>query len=164
MIIIGAVAHDKNVHDSKTLTSAIAHANKHRTKPIVEAICDRGYRGKKEVDGTVICIPDSPKKRDTKYQIEQKRKKFRRRAAIEPIIGHVKADHRMQKNYLKGFVGDEINLLLACSAFNLKKWMNDFLMFFFMLKIILTLHVLVHTRRDKREKYLDIYLVLFRLW
>lgn len=49
-------------------------------------------RGKKEVAGTVICIPDSPEKRDTKYQKEQKRKKFRRRAAIEPIIGHVKSD------------------------------------------------------------------------
>jgi len=162
-VIIGAVAHDKNEHDSKTLTSAIAHANKHRTKPIVEAICDRGYRGKKEVDGTVICIPDSPKKRDTKYQIEQKRKKFRRRAAIEPIIGHVKSDHRMQRNYLKGFTGDEINLLLACSAFNLKKWMNDFLMLHFMLRIVLALHLLTQTKRNERGKYLDIYLILFRL-
>ena len=163
-IIIGAVAHDKNEHDSKTLKSAIAHANKHRTKPIVEAICDRGYRGKKEVDGTAICIPDSPKKRDTKYQKEQKRKKFRRRAAIEPIIGHVKSDHRMQRNYLKGFVGDEINLLLACSAFNLKKWMNHFLMLVFMIRIVLILHVLSRIKRDQREKYADIYLVLFRLW
>jgi IS5 family transposase len=163
-VIIGAVAHDKNEHDSKTLTSAIAHANKHRTKPIVEAICDRGYRGKKEVDGTVICIPDSPKKKDTKYQIEQKRKKFRRRAAIEPIIGHVKSDHRMQRNYLKGFAGDEINLLLACSAFNLKKWMNDFLMLIFMFKIVLELHLLAQTKRNERDKCLDMYLVLFRLW
>ena len=163
-IIIGAVAHDKNEHDSKTLTSAIAHANKHRTKPIVEAICDRGYRGKKAVDGTVICIPDSPKKRDTKYQKEQKRKKFRRRAAIEPIIGHVKSDHRMQRNYLKGFTGDEINLLLACSAFNLKKWMNDFLLFSFMLKMALVVQTLTHMKGDQRGKYADIYLMLFRLW
>jgi IS5 family transposase len=120
-VIIGAVAHEKNEHDSKTPEAALAHVNKHRTKPIVEAICDRGYRGKKEVDGTVVCIPDTPKKKDTRYQKEQKRKKFRRKAAIEPIIGHVKSDHRMQRNYLKGFVGDEINLLLACAAFNLKK-------------------------------------------
>ncbi len=95
-VIIGVVAHEKNEHDSKTLEAALASANKHRTKPIKEAICDRGYRGRKKVDGTVICIPDSPKKRDTKYQKEQKRKKFRRRAAIEPIIGHVKSDHRIQ--------------------------------------------------------------------
>ncbi len=162
-IIIGVAAHEKNEHDSKTLKAALESANKHRTKPIKEAICDRGYRGKKEVDGTVICIPDSPKKRDTKYQKEQKRKKFRRRAAIEPIIGHVKSDHRMQKNYLKGFVGDEINLLMAASAFNLKKWMNNFLAFIFMVKLYGIASLLAQIRQEKRYKYADLYLMLYRL-
>jgi len=163
-VIIGVVAHEKNEHDSKTLEAALASANKHRTKPIIEAICDRGYRGKKEVDGTAICIPDSPKKRDTKYQKEQKRKKFRRRAAIEPIIGHVKSDYRMERNYLKGFVGDEINLLLAASAFNLKKWMNDFLAFIFMVKLYGIVSLLAQIRQEKRAKYADLYLMLYRLW
>ena len=162
-IIIGVAAHQKNEHDSKTLEAALASANKHRTKPIVEAICDRGYRGKKEVDGTAICIPSTPLKRDTRYQKEQKRKKFRRRAAIEPIIGHVKSDHRMQRNYLKGFIGDEINLLLAASAFNLKKWMNLFLLVIFMLRIARMIHILIQIKRDQRRKYADLYLILFRL-
>lgn len=163
-IIIGVAAHQKNEHDSKTLEAALASANKHRTQPIVEAICDRGYRGRKEVDGTLICIPNKPLKRDTNYQKELKRKKFRRRAAIEPIIGHVKTDHRMQRNYLKGFVGDEINLLLAAAAFNLKKWMNLFLLFVFMLRIAFTVHLLAQVKREYREKYADLYLMLFRLW
>jgi len=123
-IIIGVASHDKNEHDSKTLEAALTSASSYRTKPIKEAICDRGYRGKKEVLGTAISLPGVPLKRDTKYQKEKKREKFRKRAAIEPIIGHMKSDHRMQRNYLKGFIGDEINLLLAASAFNLKKWMN----------------------------------------
>jgi IS5 family transposase len=123
-IIIGVASHEKNEHDSKALEAALTSANSNRTKPIKEAICDRGYIGKKEVLGTIISLPGVPLKRDTKYQKEKKREKFRRRAAIEPIIGHLKSDHRMQRNYLKGFVGDEINLLLAASAFNLKKWMN----------------------------------------
>jgi len=67
-----------------------------------------------------ISIPGTVSKKDTKKQLEEKRKKFRRRAAIEPVIGHLKSDHRMARNYLKGFKGDEINLLLAASAFNLK--------------------------------------------
>jgi len=163
-IIIGVAAHQKNEHDSKTLEAALASANKHRTQPIVEAICDRGYRGRKEVDGTLICIPNKPLKRDTNYQKELKRKKFRRRAAIEPIIGHVKTDHRMQRNYLKGFVGDEINLLLAAAAFNLKKWMNLFLLFVFMLKMAFTVHLLAQVKREYREKYADLYLMFFRLW
>jgi len=163
-VIIGVSAHEKNEHDSKTLKAALASANKHRTKPIIEAICDRGYRGKKEVDGTVICIPDTPKKRDTKYQKEQKRKKFRRRAAIEPIIGHVKSDHRMQRNYLKGFVGDEINLLMAASAFNLKKWMNNFLRVIFLVRIAYLTYLILHIRTEDRRKYADLYLMLYRLW
>ena len=44
-IIVGVVSHDKNIHDSKTLDAAITHANSNRTKPIQQAVCDRGYVG-----------------------------------------------------------------------------------------------------------------------
>jgi IS5 family transposase len=157
-VIIGVTAHKTNEHDSKTLKAALTHANKHRTKPIEEAICDRGYRGKKEVDGTTISIPDKPKKRDTKYQKEQKRKKFRRRAAIEPVIGHLKSDHRLSRNYLKGFIGDEINLLLAAAAFNLKKWMNHFLVLLSIYKITVLATLLMRIKPKERQKYADLYL------
>jgi len=163
-VIIGVTAHKTNEHDSKTLKAALTHANKHRNKPIKEAICDRGYRGKKEVDGVTICIPSTPLKRDTRYQKEQKRKRFRRRAAIEPVIGHLKSDHRLARNYLKGFVGDEVNLLLAATAFNLKKWMNRFLLLLLLLRILLVLNAISQIKRDKRGKYYDVYLMLFRLW
>jgi IS5 family transposase len=133
-VIVGVVAHEKNEHDSKTLTQALTAATANRTKPITEAICDRGYRGVKEVLGTTICIPSTPKKRDTNYAKEQKRKQFRRRAAIEPVIGHLKSDYRLSRNYLKGFIGDQINLLLAATAWNLKKWMNNFVHALFYLK------------------------------
>ncbi len=119
-IIVGVSAHSKNEHDSKTLDAALTSAKSNTSKTITEAICDRGYRGVKEVLDINISIPGTVLKRDTKYQKDKKREKFRRRAAIEPIIGHLKSDHRMQRNYLKGFNGDEINLLLAASAFNLK--------------------------------------------
>ena len=163
-VIIGVTAHETNEHDSKTLKAALTHANKHRTKPIKEAICDRGYRGIKEVEGTAICIPDKPKKKDTKYQREQKRKKFRRRAAIEPVIGHLKSDHRLSRNYLKGFIGDEINLLLAAVAFNLKKWMNRFLVLLFIYKILLIAVLLMHIKPKQRQKYAELYLLIYRLW
>jgi len=51
------------------------------------------------------------------------RKRFQRRAAIEPVIGHLKSDHRFNRNLLKGFSGDQMNLLMAAAAFNFKKWM-----------------------------------------
>ena len=123
-VIVGVASHSKNEHDSRTLEVALRSANQTRTTSIKEAICDRGYRGVKEVLGTTICIPGTPLKRDSEYQKQNKREKFKRRAAIEPIIGHLKSDFRLARNYLKGFIGDQINLLLAATAWNLKKWIN----------------------------------------
>ena len=45
-------------------------------------------------------------------------------AAIEPIIGHLKKDHRAIINYLKGTTGDQINFMIAASGFNYKKLMK----------------------------------------
>ena len=126
-IIVGVAAHDINQHDSKTLEAALGHAHTKRTTTINEAVCDRGYRGKKQIGITQISIPGVHLKRDTEKQKEDKRKKFRRRAAIEPVIGHLKNDYRLARNYLKGFVGDQINLLMAACAWNIKKWMNSFI-------------------------------------
>jgi IS5 family transposase len=88
------------------------------------AICDRGYRGLKQVGDTRILIPGCPKKKDTRYQRLKARQRFRRRAAIEPVIGHLKHDHRMARSYLKGAVGDAINLFMAAAAFNFRKWIR----------------------------------------
>lgn len=60
-----------------------------------EVVYDRGGRGKSEIKGVKISIPGTPRKTDTAYQKQTKRKKFRTRAAIEPIIGHLKTDFRM---------------------------------------------------------------------
>ncbi|MBK7884526.1 MAG: transposase [Chitinophagaceae bacterium] len=55
---------------------------------------------------------------------QTKRKRHKRRAAIEPVIGHLKHDYRMSRNYLKGTVGDAINVILAAAAMNFKRMMN----------------------------------------
>lgn len=122
-IIVGAVSHERNCHDSHTLPGVLHHIKISRGKAVKNGICDRGYRGKKEVDGTQIILPQNPLKRDNRYQQEKKRKRCRRRAAIEPIIGHLKADFRLCRNFLKGTLGDEINLLMAAAAWNIKKWL-----------------------------------------
>ena len=74
--------------------------------------------------GVKILIPSTPKKTDTVYQKQVKRTKHRRRAAIEPIIGHLKSDFRMAQNYLWGEAGVKINALMAACAWNLKKMMG----------------------------------------
>ena len=52
---------------------------------------------------------------------------LRRRAAIEPVIGHLKAEHRMGRNYLAHRVGDAVNAVLAAAGYNfhlLLKWLE----------------------------------------
>lgn len=124
-IIVGAVSHRKNEHDSKTLVDVISHSSELRGQCPEVVICDRGYRGKSKVGDTRILTPKPSGKRATAYQRQKAKKRFRRRAGIEAIIGHLKSDYRMMRNFLKGSTGDSINLMLAAAAFNFKKWMRE---------------------------------------
>ena len=60
-------------------------------------------------------------------ELERRRKRhpFQRRAAIEPLIGHLKHDHRMKDNYLCGSSLPMVNAMLAAAAWNLKKLMRE---------------------------------------
>ena len=60
----------------------------------------------------------------TDYTERQARQRFRRRAAIEPRIGHRKSDFRLGRNFLRGVQGDALNLLLAATAANLSLWLR----------------------------------------
>ena len=106
-LIVGVVSHEQNIHDGHTLPEVLDHIEQSRGKPVKQAVVDRGYRGKNEVNGTQIILPKKPLKKDNRYQRDKKRKQCRRRAAIEPIIGHLKSDYRLSRNYLKGIAGDE---------------------------------------------------------
>jgi len=70
-----------------------------------------------------------PSEKNNRYQRDKKLKRCQRRAAIEPIIGHLKTDYRMARNFLKGTAGDLINVLMAALAWNLNLWMRVFLSF-----------------------------------
>ena len=87
-----------------------------------EVYCDNGYRGKKVHEGLQckVFIPGT-KQKVTAAQ----KKRLKRRNAIEPVIGHLKEDHGMARNYLKGRIGDEINALMASCGFNLKKLLKS---------------------------------------
>lgn len=88
--------------------------------------CIAKGKGVAQIGNTIVATPDyRPLKRDTEYQKRKKRKKFRRRAAIEPVIGHLKTDFRMGQNYLSGKDSNQINAFLAATGWNLKKLMNQ---------------------------------------
>ena len=126
LIITAIKAFDGNPHDSKTIEPLLEQARQNGLPPIKEVIYDRGGRGHKQIGETKISTPDNRRlKRDTEYQRKQKRKKFRRRAAIEPVIGHLKTDFRMGQNYLHGKESPQINAYLAAAGWNFKKMMNQ---------------------------------------
>ena len=89
-----------------------------------ELVYDRGGKGRLEIKGVKIMTPSKPKVSDTAYQKQKKRKKFRARAGIEAIIGHLKTDFRMGQNYLLGDKGIQINAFMAATAWNLKKMLE----------------------------------------
>jgi len=114
--IVGVNSFRDNIFDGKTVSDSLF-----QTKDMIghwpkEAYVDQGYKGYSgHIFGTQVYIQG--KKR---YPDSVKRW-LRRRSRIEPIIGHLKSDHRMGRNFLNGSFGDGINAILAAVAFNLVK-------------------------------------------
>ena len=52
------------------------------------------------------------------------KREMRRRSAVEPLIGHIKNGHRMDRNYLAGPQGDAINAILATVGYNFRFLLN----------------------------------------
>ena len=109
-----------NPHDSKTIAPLLEQMEERPQ----EVVYDRGGRGPKRIGDTIISTPSKPLKRDSAYQKRKKRHKFRRRAAIEPIISHLKKHFRMGQNYLWGEDSPQINAFLAATGWNLKLMMK----------------------------------------
>jgi len=124
MIITAIKSFNGNPHDSKTIEPLLNQMQDNLGYTPGEVVYDRGGKGKKQIGDTVISTPSKPLKRDSEYQKRKKRIKFRRRAAIEPIIGHLKKHYRMEQNYLWGKQSPQINAFLAAAGWNLKKMMK----------------------------------------
>jgi IS5 family transposase len=122
-IITAVKAFINNPFDGHTIEPLLEQMERNGQRLPEEIIYDRGGKGRKEIKGVKILIPDKAKKSDTGYMKKQKRKRFRSRAGIEAVIGHLKSDFRMSQNYLHGESGIQINAFMSCAAWNLRKLM-----------------------------------------
>lgn len=155
-VIVGAMSF-RNPYDGHTLEPAIEQAERLLGKKSIKtATVDRGYRGGSKINEVEI---QSPKpfndKTQTKYKQNKLKKQFSRRAAIEPVIGHLKTDHRMRRNYYKGIIGDSINVMLSATAYNFKrmmrKWSSSFWLFFnrnFICPVISFFNQVIYSKKE----------------
>lgn len=118
-VIVGALNFTDTLHDSKTIDLALEQYERLTGNKAKDVFLDRGYQGRKKVNDTFLHCP-KPNKNISRTQ----RRRHKRRAAIEPVIGHLKHDYRMIRNYLKGTIGDEMNVLLSAAAMNFKRVIN----------------------------------------
>jgi len=113
--VVGGIALPGNPYDGHTLTRALEQVRRVTGSVIEEAFVDRGYRGHGETQTTVYI---SGQKRGIKS--ERLKRSLKRREAIEPVIGHLKSDGLLGRNYLKGAQGDQLNVMLSCAGHNLR--------------------------------------------
>ena len=118
-IIMGAINFTETLHDSKTLPEALEQYERLTGKEADNVFVDRGYKGMSQYKASKIHVP-KPDKNISKA----KRKSHSQRAAIEPVIGHLKSDYRLCRNFLKGILGDLMNVILSAAAMNFKRVMN----------------------------------------
>lgn len=123
-IIVGAMAFEENIFDGDTLSPQIEQIQRLTGRTPKNGIVDRGYKGRKNILGVEIIMPKKLPAWTTRYKKQKFRKYFRARAGIEPVIGHLKSDHRMSRNYLLDLIGDKNNTILAAAGFNLKKMLQ----------------------------------------
>lgn len=129
-LIIGALSFS-NEYDGHTIDPALEQVKRLTGKGLKVLAGDRGYRGQKMSGTTKVVIPDSPKANDSYYKRRKKHNLFCKRAGIEPVIGHLKSDYRLGRNFYKGVFGDKVNIMFSAAAYNFKRAMRLFLDFIF---------------------------------
>ena len=116
------IAHVKampgNPYDGHTLKTVLPEIEAQIGAPLTRVVADRGYRGHNAPPDMRFKVYISGQRRGVTDAI---RRELRRRSAVEPVIGHAKAEHRMARNFLKGAHGDAANAVLAAAGYNFRR-------------------------------------------
>ena len=118
-LIVGARAFPGNPYDGHTLNAQLEQATilmQDNQVRLSDVFVDLGYRGV-DADNPTVAVKHRGKYKS--LSVSDKRM-LKRRQAIEPIIGHLKQDHRMDRCHLKGEKGDRLHAVLCAAGYNIK--------------------------------------------
>jgi IS5 family transposase len=107
-----------NPYDGHTLKTVIPEMETLIGNIIERLLADKGYRGHNAPPDYKFRVFTSGQKRRVTPKIKRE---LRRRSAIEPVIGHLKSEHRMDRNYLWYRQGDATNAVLAAAGYNFRR-------------------------------------------
>ncbi|HPE84921.1 MAG TPA: transposase [Chlamydiales bacterium] len=113
-LVLSASAEHGVPYDGHTLSDALEKAERVSGVKIEKAFVDKGYKGHGVTDKQIII--SGQKKGMTKHL----KKQLKRRQAIEPHIGHMKSEGKLNRNYLAGKIGDQLNAILVGIGHNLR--------------------------------------------
>jgi transposase, IS5 family len=122
--LLGALCVPGNPYDGHTLKPQMEQVERLNIKKgaIKTLHVDMGYRGH-DYNGAAEVLVD---RRGRGYTPKRIWRWMKRRAAVEPTIGHLKSDYRLERNRLKGTLGDKLNALFSAAAMNFKKLLGFF--------------------------------------
>jgi len=124
--LVGAKSFSGNPYDGHTLAEQIKQVGSMIGDRVREAHVDMGYRGH-DYSGAVVVHVDKRTRGRTPRALWRWMK---RRAAVEPSIGHLKNEHRLERNRLRGTYGNAINAMLAAAAMNFHKLLGAYWLYF----------------------------------
>jgi len=116
---MGALNFTDTLHDPKTIPEVLEQYERLNGQEAKEVFVDRGYKVANKYTSSNVYVPITNKDITKKQQ-----QKHSKRAGIEPVKGHLKQDYRLCRNYLKGTIGDNMNVIMAAAAMNFKRRMN----------------------------------------
>ena len=120
--LVGAKSFTTNPYDGHTLAAQMQQLESMIGDRVSQVHVDMGYRGH-DYQGKATVHVDKRRRGRTPRPLWRWMK---RRAAVEPSIGHLKNEHRLERNRLKGVAGDAINAVLSAAAMNFHKLLGAF--------------------------------------
>jgi transposase, IS5 family len=120
-LMLGARTFPSNPYDGHILSAVLEQANnltQDVSVTIKQVVADLGFRGKEvDVDNPGVQIIHRGRHKSLSTQ---ERRWLKRRQAVEPAIGHLKSDHRLDRCWLKGTLGDALHAISCAAGYNLR--------------------------------------------